>query len=118
MMTTKVAITKILIKNIDVNVCRYCVHYIPEKNYKYDSYLSKCKLFGEKNVVTNKIRNDYTDYCRNDEEKCGLIGKYFEKEPNINFKITKHYVSLFFPFSKIISATSFIIYVSWFIRHR
>ena len=77
------------IKNININSCRNCIHYIPSNN-NYDSYLSKCEKFGTKNIITDEIIYDFADSCRNNEEKCGNEGKYFEEEKNINLKIYKN----------------------------
>jgi hypothetical protein len=76
---------KLLIKNIDMPSCRNCIHFIQD-NYNIDS-LSKCNKFGEKNIISNQIRYDYADSCRKDENKCGLEGKCFEKETDINLRI-------------------------------
>jgi hypothetical protein len=38
-------------------------------------------MFGEKDVVSNKIDYDSPAYCRRSEEKCGAEGKYFEELP-------------------------------------
>ena len=46
--------------------------------------------FGEKNIITNEIKYDYVDLCRQSESQCGKEGKYFEEEPNIELKIMKH----------------------------
>lgn len=73
------------IKNIDIPSCKNCIHFIQD-NYNIDS-LSKCNKFGEKNIITNEIRYDSADWCRKDEEKCGLEGKCFERETDTNLRI-------------------------------
>ena len=74
------------IKNIDVKPCRNCIYYNQHSNIE----LSKCKKFGEKNIISNEIKYDYAEGCRNDELKCGKEGKYFEENDNIYMKIFIH----------------------------
>ena len=40
-----------------------------------------------------KNANDFVKICRIDETKCGIKGKYFKEEKNIDFKIWKHSIS-------------------------
>lgn len=79
-----------LIKNIDLPSCRNCKYYKPRYNSDYSSRLSKCSNFGTKDIHTDEISYDYADLCRNDQDKCGLHGKYFEEESHIEFKILSH----------------------------
>jgi hypothetical protein len=74
-----------IIKNIDIPSCKNCIYfkrsgYIPES-------LSRCDKFGEKNIITDEIKYDFADYCRNDEKKCGIEGRYFIKETDLNLRI-------------------------------
>jgi hypothetical protein len=77
------------IKNINVNPCKNCNYY--KESYVY-SELSKCKKFGEKNIVTNEIKYDYADSCRNNESKCGNEGNYFE-DKYAHLKILKQKIT-------------------------
>ena len=43
------------------------------------SKLSICEKFGELDINTGKINDDFADLCRKDEDKCGSLGKYLEK---------------------------------------
>ena len=89
-----------IIKNMNVPSCRNCIHYKPSLYSKFSSdYTSKCNYFGTKDIQTDEIFYDYTSSCRNDESKCGLNGIYFEKEPNIGFKIFLHNSIHYLPFS-------------------
>jgi hypothetical protein len=72
------------IRNADIPSCKNCIHYEPNT---FISSLNKCKNFGEKNIITNKINYDYADHCRNNEDKCGKSGKNWQLEPNIYLKI-------------------------------
>jgi hypothetical protein len=80
-----------IIKNAHIPACRNCINYKPSTIGFTDS-LSRCEKFGVKNIVTNEIRYDFAESCRTDESKCGLQGKYFEEEPNIDLKVAKHYI--------------------------
>jgi len=82
-----------IISNIENPTCKNCVHYKPSlTNIDFVSQFNKCEKFGEKNVMNGKIKYDFAIVARNDENKCGLSGKYFEQDPNINIKILKHFV--------------------------
>ena len=79
------------IKNGQLPSCKNCIHFIPE-NYSYDyaTPLSKCKHFGEKDIITDKITNRYADVCRLDETLCGKEGKYFKQDQHVQWKIMRH----------------------------
>ena len=78
-----------IIKNAYLPSCKNCIYYDPEYEDYYSS-LNKCNKFGVKNIISDKITYDYADSCRNDENKCGIQGKYFEEETNINMKMLKY----------------------------
>jgi hypothetical protein len=42
--------------------------------------LGKCKLFGEKNLVSGIITYDYASVCRISENRCGINGKHYEEK--------------------------------------
>ena len=81
------------IRNSNIPSCRNCVFYKPLANRDFSCILSECEKFGEKNILTNEIRNDLVKICRIDETKCGVKGKYFKEEKYIHFKIWKHSIS-------------------------
>jgi hypothetical protein len=87
------------IKNINVPVCRNCIHHIPNKYYNYTSTFSKCAKFGEKDIISGHINNHYTEHCRDNENMCGVEGKYFEQDPEVE---KKHLILMFAKQSKII----------------
>ena len=91
------------IKNIDVNPCRNCIYYNQHSNIE----LSKCKKFGEKNIISNEIKYDYAEGCRNDELKCGKEGKYFEEDQYAPVKILQNKISNNIP---IIISISIVLY--------
>lgn len=82
-----------IIKNINVPICRNCVHFKPPYYGDFTSSLSKCNKFGTKDVINDKISyNEFVYMSRNDETKCGKEGKYFELEKNVEFKILLHQI--------------------------
>jgi hypothetical protein len=75
-----------LIKKLDTTVktcikCKYFIkhwpHYSdePQDNSNY----GRCQLYGNIDLVTGDKTYDYAKIIRNDESKCGLSGKLFEK---------------------------------------
>jgi hypothetical protein len=101
-----------IIKNANTPSCRNCIHYNPSVYFDYSSDLNRCKYFGTKNIITNEIHYEFASLCRDDEDKCGLSGKYFEQEVNVAFKIAMHSVMKNSPFSVIF----FILLVNAYIR--
>jgi hypothetical protein len=75
------------IKNFTVNECKKCIHYQPREFIANElSPDNKCLKFGEKDILNGKIKYDTAKDCRETEEKCGLEGKYFEKDDFSPFK--------------------------------
>lgn len=68
------------INNIKKNkLCKNCIYYKPYFAYsEYIPLLSRCRRFSYEDKVSNEIMNDYAIYCRNEEDKCGKLGKCFE----------------------------------------
>ena len=86
-----IATSEKIIKNIHLPSCKNCKFYKPSYfNGDFASYSNKCVKFGEKNIFTDEITYDYASISRNNENKCGEEGKYFEPERNIDLKIFKH----------------------------
>ena len=79
-----------MIRNVNIPACRNCIHFQPSKYDSISSGISKCANFGNKDIISDEVTMDYADLCRKDESKCGIEGKYFEKEPNLEFKMWKH----------------------------
>lgn len=79
-----------IIKNINVPSCRNCIYYKPLCDNDFSSSFNKCEYFGTKNIQTDVIDYDDADVCRRDETKCGLDGKYFVEEINVDSKILLH----------------------------
>ena len=75
----------LLIENIKPPTCANCVHfmkysYIHSSRGDVNQELGKCKLFGEKNLVSGIITYDYASVCRISEKKCGIEGKHYEEK--------------------------------------
>ena len=79
------------IRNINIPSCKKCIHYKPTPyNFDFTTSYNRCEKFGEKDIITDKIKYDFAELCRNDESKCGKEGKYFEEEENLDMKIFMH----------------------------
>jgi hypothetical protein len=68
----------LMIHNIHKPICKNCIHYISSEQ-------GKCKLFGEMDLVTGKIKHESAEICRIYDWRCGQDGEHFEFEPD--FKI-------------------------------
>ena len=79
-----------IIRNVNVPACKNCIHYKPSAYNSFASELNKCQQFGDKDFTTDEISYDYAELCRKDETKCGMEGKYFTQDKNVNMKILKH----------------------------
>ena len=94
-----------IIRNVNFPACKNCIHYKPSAYNTFASDLNKCEKFGDKNINTDKISYDYADTCREDETKCGIEGKYFEEEKNLNMKIATHKIRRTAPYIFLILLT-------------
>jgi hypothetical protein len=66
----KIVIKKIVI-NSNLPSCINCSNYVEDKKY------GKCKLFGEKNMITGEIKYLDAIYCREDPQLCGKNAKNY-----------------------------------------
>ena len=84
MASSKRVIPKIV--NFDLPSCIDCIHFIGDKtNYPYDprpndSDNGRCRLYGEKNIISGEIKYLFASKCRQDSKLCGM---------NANFKVSK-----------------------------
>lgn len=71
------------IKNEKLPQCIDCAYFIKSthNNDKIQEF-SKCRAFGEKNVISGIIRYDYAEIARDNASKCGIDGKKFVKAPD------------------------------------
>ena len=89
-----------IIKNGQFPACKNCIHFANDKlYYKYATPLSKCKHFGEKDIITDKITYRYADACRSDKNLCGKEGNHFEKDPYVQWKWIGHKVLHALPYA-------------------
>lgn len=88
--TRNILITSEYIKNINKPACKTCIHFKPASSTKYDSYISRCQLFGVKDIITDEITYDYASTCRSDDSKCGEKGVHYVKDTKFELKKLKH----------------------------
>ena len=91
----------VFIENLEYPSCTSCKFYEPT-NDKYEDKFSRCNKFGKKDIITDDISYSFVDSTRNDNNKCGLEGKYFEEEKYIKLKIFKHKLINNFPYIAIL----------------
>jgi hypothetical protein len=63
-----------IIKNADYAICKHCAYFREQKG---NVLLGRCTKFGEKNVIHGAVRYAFANDARNNEELCGITGKYF-----------------------------------------
>ena len=72
------------IKNIEVKLCKNCVHFTNRTtNDDFgplvdDISLGRCKLFGDINLVTGEMKYSLAQACRFDVAKCGIVARHFK----------------------------------------
>jgi len=93
-----------IIKNVNIPSCKKCIYYNPDPhNFDFTSKYNRCQKFGEKDIVTDKIKYEFAELCRPDESKCGKEGKYFEEEQNLDMKLFIHKLAYIFTVTSPIS---------------
>ena len=93
--TSSVFKTKFIV-NGNVPKCANCI-YLDKNNLIVEGdpfYLSRCTKFGVAHLVSGDITYEYADFCRKDDAKCGVQGKYFSpigesKQPEEEYKESK-----------------------------
>lgn len=78
------------IKNMNKPSCKTCIHFKPSSSSRYESSISRCNIFGVKDIITDEITYDYASSCRSDESKCGENGIHYIKDDKFEFKKFKH----------------------------
>ena len=81
------------IRNQNHPSCRNCIHFKPDFTGCMINGLSKCNKLGSKDIVSNKIINDYAEHCRKSNDKCGLEGKFFELNKYSDLKYLFIYIA-------------------------
>lgn len=80
------------IRNKELPLCLNCVHFIEHKNnYPYDplpddKIYSRCKKFGEVDIITGTIEYDFAKHCRDNIVKCGKTGSEYTQKPEYTQK--------------------------------
>ena len=65
------------IKNNEYPSCKDC-KYFTEHTDPYNKYhLSKCTLFGEKDIISGEIDYHFATTCRTFDHLCSKKGKYY-----------------------------------------
>ena len=62
--------------NHNVPICQQCKYYLPYTNERFYA-LSRCRFFGERNIINGEIVYSFAEVSRMNEAKCGVKGKYF-----------------------------------------
>jgi hypothetical protein len=87
--------------NSDFPVCKKCVNFIPAKfiGCSYDDKITygKCKLYGEKNILSGAIKYELISVARSFGE-CGTNGTQYIYDPNYKLKLNS--LTLYKIFSK------------------
>jgi len=52
--------------------------FLPDETTSRPNEFARCKLFGEKDIVTSEITYNYVDRCRINNDYCNITGKYHE----------------------------------------
>ena len=99
--------------NGNLNSCKNCIHYTVDAFSNYDSMFNKCGYFGTKNLQTDRIEYKLASSCRENEDMCGLEGKYFQQSKYVQYKTLLY--SLKEPGNIVI--IYFIIYISILIHY-
>jgi hypothetical protein len=71
--------TSEMIRNKNVPSCMNC-KFSQNTLLTGSTTFIRCRKFGEKDIVTDKLSYDFADSCRNDEKRCGIEGKYYEED--------------------------------------
>ncbi len=100
--------TKIITNNYPS--CKNCIYHKPLFGNNYASSLSKCSKFGNKDIITGVITDNYADLTRYDNTLCGINGTYFERDNFVEIKRILYYT--IHPFTITIIFTYIITYLS------
>ena len=83
--------TKIITNNYPS--CKNCIYHKPAFYDNYASLSSKCSKFGNKNIITGVIIDNYADLTRNDNTLCGINATYFEIDNFVEIKRILYYTT-------------------------
>lgn len=76
--------------NNDSPICKKCIHFIPVKflgcSKEEKIYYGKCKLYGNKNILSGKINYEFASIAR-EYYSCGYEGKNYIYDPYYKIKL-------------------------------
>ena len=65
--------------------CKNCKHFDSDFTLFSDQKYGICKLYGDKDLITNKISYYLASSARGNNDVCGTQGKNYEEVPNVLF---------------------------------
>lgn len=70
------------IKNIELPVCKNCIHFLPFHANKPEDMgmLGKCNMYGTKNIITGAIHYEFAEHARQNLFQCGQGGGNYEEK--------------------------------------
>jgi len=77
----KVILSKPVIRNDHIPNCKNCYYFERHELNKDNFDLGRCRMYGEKDIVSGEITYEYAVHCRKNDAQCGKEGIHFvEKE--------------------------------------
>ena len=58
--------------------CCNCKHFMPHNSEEHKYSLATCLLYGQKDIISGKIRFEFASHVRNSKEQCSKEGFNFE----------------------------------------
>lgn len=71
------------IRNGNMPACKNCKHYKLDFSILPNYQFGRCKIYGNKDLITNKISYTYATTVRKNDDMCGLEGKDYDEVTNI-----------------------------------
>ena len=65
------------VRNLKYPACANCAHFIDDTTH---ITYARCKMFGEMDLVSGKIKYKFADFSRGPYQPCGITGKLFQKK--------------------------------------
>jgi hypothetical protein len=109
------------IKNLHAPKCNMCKHFIPgdlgQMIFASDPHtFSKCKKFGEANLISGIVNHDYADYCRSVESKCGQNGARYEFDEFYKAKKQTRKIKPILCWAAVLSPSALLFFVNFFVK--
>jgi hypothetical protein len=74
------------ILNSGLPECCKCKHFIPYNSKELNYTLGKCRIYGQKNIVSGEIEYEFADHCRQNIGQCTKHGFHYEAKDLHNIK--------------------------------